>query len=137
MGNSPMKNMQSGVNETPVNQKGTKADHKYNNEDTFLNSRDMTTEEYEKAGYHSEMSMNVLTTTIGVSTRSMTRLKNFRMEQEERLSPNSNIKHKYSDQTISSDAARKRIGGMVKRNAPKVYDKSVIRRSRRLMNPKK
>lgn len=152
MGNSPMKNVQSGLNETPVNQKETKADHKYN-EDTFLNSRDMTTEEYQKAGYHSEMGMNVLTPTIGVSTRSMTRLKNFRMEQEERLSPNSNIKHKYCDRTISSDATRKRIGGMVKINAPKishptklfeedkeffiVSDKSVVRRSKRLMNPKK
>lgn len=153
MGNSPMKNVQSGLNATPANQNETKVDHKYNNEDTFLNSRDMTTEEYQKAGYHSEMGMNVLTATRGVSTRSMTRLKNFRMEQEEKLSPNSNIKHKYSDRTISSDATRKRIGGMVKRNAPKVShptklfeedeelfivsDKSVVRRSRRLMNPKK
>jgi hypothetical protein len=143
MGNSPMKNVQSGLNETPVNQKETKVDHKHDNEDTFFYSRDMTTEE----------NQNVLTPTIGVSTRSMTRLKNFRMEQEERLSPNSKIKQKYSDRTISSDATRKRIGGMVKRNAPKVShptklfeddkeflvvsDKSVVRRSRRLMNPKK
>ncbi|XP_059434196.1 protein EMBRYO DEFECTIVE 1674 [Corylus avellana] len=133
MGNSPMKNVQSGLNETPVNQKETKVDHKHDNEDTFFNSRDMTTEE----------NQNVLTPSIGVSTRSMTRLKNFRMEQEERLSPNSKIKQ----------ATGKRIGGMVKTNAPMVShptklfekdkeflvvsDKSVVRRSRRLMNPKK
>ncbi|KAG2720912.1 hypothetical protein I3760_02G056300 [Carya illinoinensis] len=146
-------NSQSGVNDTPLCQKEIKVDHNSDNDNSGLNSRDMTGVENQKPICHSEISMNVLTSTRGVSTRSMTRLKNSRLEQEDRLSPNPHTKCNYSDQATSSNAARNMIEVSVPRRATKVgrptklfgEDKSVsgisaasVRRSsRRLMIMKK
>ncbi|KAB1213348.1 hypothetical protein CJ030_MR5G003582 [Morella rubra] len=82
--NSPMKNVESGINETRINEKESKPDQKYNNNNSVLNPRHMSTVENQKSSCRSERVVNVLTPTRGVSTRSMTRLKNSRMEQEER-----------------------------------------------------
>ncbi|KAL4596884.1 hypothetical protein ACB092_12G196100 [Castanea dentata] len=81
-GNSPMKNVDSGSDETPVNQMETKVDYKFDNDNTILNSRDLTKEEHQKASCHSEMGMNVLSPTRVACKRSSTRLKNSGMKPE-------------------------------------------------------
>ncbi|GMY32370.1 protein EMBRYO DEFECTIVE 1674 [Fagus crenata] len=140
-GDRPMKNVDSGPEETSVDDSNSN-----------LNSRDMTKEEHQKASCHFEMGMNVLTPTRGVYTRSMTRLKNSRKEQE--VSSNTHVKSTYSNRAILSDAARNRIRGVVTRSASKVShptksfgedneafvtsDKSTVRgSSKRLRNRKK
>ncbi|KAF5452016.1 hypothetical protein F2P56_027057 [Juglans regia] len=152
-GNSPMQNVKSGLNDTPFCQKEIEVDRNSKNDNSGFNSRDMTGVENQKSICHSEISMNVLTSTRGVSTRSMTRLKNSRLEQEDRLSPDTHTKRNYSDQATSSNAARNIIEVSVPRRATKVSrptklfgedkcvsgisDASVRRSSRRLMNMKK
>nr|POE62033.1 hypothetical protein CFP56_56422 [Quercus suber] len=115
-GNSPMKNVDSGSDETPVNQMETKVDYKFNNDNTILNSRDMTKEEHQKASCHSEMGTNVLTPTRVACKRSPSRLKNSGMKDEV-VSSNSHGKSTYSDRAISSDATRNGIGGRVTKSA--------------------
>ncbi|KAK7824430.1 hypothetical protein CFP56_034411 [Quercus suber] len=115
-GNSPMKNVDSGSDETPVNQMETKVDYKFNNDNTILNSRDMTKEEHQKASCHSEMGTNVLTPTRVACKRSPSRLKNSGMKDEV-VSSNSHGKSTYSDRAISSDATRNGIGGRVRKSA--------------------
>lgn len=142
-GDRPMKNVDSGPEETSVDD---------SNSNSNLNSRDMTKEEHQKASCHFEMGMNVLTPTRGVYTRSMTRLKNSRKEQE--VSSNTHVKSTYSNRAILSDAAQNKIRGVVTRSASKVShptnsfgedneafvtsDKSTVRgSSKRLRNRKK
>ena len=115
-GNSPMKNVDSRSDETPVNQMETKVDYKFDNDNAILNSRDLTKEEHQKASCHSEMATNVLASTRGVCTRSMTRLKNSGVKHEV-VSSNSRGKSTYSDRAISSDATRNGIRGRVTKSA--------------------
>ncbi|XP_050254421.1 uncharacterized protein LOC126700361 [Quercus robur] len=115
-GNSPMKNVDSGSDETPVNQMDTKVDYKFDNDNTILNSRDLTKEEHQKASCHSEMGTNVLAPTRVACKRSPTRLKNSGMKHEV-VSSNSHGKSTYSDRAISSDATRNGIGGRVTKSA--------------------
>ena len=100
LGKSKGKNVDSRSDETPVNQKETKVDNKFDNDNSILNSRDLTKEEHQKASCHSEMATNVLASTRGVCTRSMTRLKNSGVKHEV-VSSNSHGKSTKSASNVS------------------------------------
>lgn len=100
LGKSKGKNVDSRSDETPVNQKATKVDIKFENDNSIMNSRDLTKEEHQKASCHSEMATNVLASTRGVCTRSMTRLKNSGVKHEV-VSSNSHGKSTKSASNVS------------------------------------
>ncbi|XP_059653562.1 kinetochore-associated protein KNL-2 homolog isoform X2 [Cornus florida] len=110
---SPIKTGNSVLNETPSDKK-LKVKRKFRSDDGISHATDMGRE------------MGIPSSSKGIATRSMTRLKNLKSKQEENLSVNPNIKQGTCEPISASEVSGNQSGGIRTGSDSNMSDAAII-----------